>query len=125
MEAYKDAITAYGWFYPIVEISGDAGAGAAAGLRRLPDPRRRAHAWACWWRSSNTGLRFFRPIQDLSEKYNILQSAMAASERVFKLLDTPVQHSRRRLRANGFSAGARRHRIRPASGSPTRTRTGF
>jgi ATP-binding cassette subfamily B protein len=34
------------------------------------------------------GLRFFRPIQDLSEKYNILQSAMAASERVFKLLDT-------------------------------------
>ena len=37
------------------------------------------------------GLRFFRPIQDLSEKYNILQSAMAASERVFKLLDTPVQ----------------------------------
>src|SRR5208282_1398744 len=35
------------------------------------------------------GLRFFRPIQDLSEKYNILQSAMAASERVFKLLDTP------------------------------------
>jgi ATP-binding cassette subfamily B multidrug efflux pump len=37
------------------------------------------------------GLRFFRPIQDLSEKYNILQSAMAASERVFKLLDTPVR----------------------------------
>jgi ATP-binding cassette subfamily B protein len=35
--------------------------------------------------------RFFRPIQDLSEKYNILQSAMAAAERVFKLLDTPVE----------------------------------
>jgi ATP-binding cassette subfamily B multidrug efflux pump len=32
--------------------------------------------------------RFFRPIQDLSEKYNILQAAMAASERVFKLLDS-------------------------------------
>ena len=32
--------------------------------------------------------RFFRPIQDLSDKYNILQAAMAASERVFKLLDT-------------------------------------
>jgi ATP-binding cassette subfamily B protein len=32
--------------------------------------------------------RFFRPIQDLSEKLNILQSAMAAAERVFKLLDT-------------------------------------
>ncbi len=31
--------------------------------------------------------RFFRPIQDLSDKYNILQAAMAASERIFKLLD--------------------------------------
>src|SRR5207253_3600054 len=35
--------------------------------------------------------RFFRPIMDLSEKYNILQSAMASSERIFKLLDTPVE----------------------------------
>ena len=34
--------------------------------------------------------RFFRPIQDLSEKFNILQSAMAASERIFRLLDEPV-----------------------------------
>ncbi|MBI1955577.1 MAG: ABC transporter ATP-binding protein, partial [Acidobacteria bacterium] len=34
--------------------------------------------------------RFFRPIQDLSDKYNILQSAMAGSERIFKLLDTPA-----------------------------------
>ncbi|HUR91192.1 MAG TPA: ABC transporter ATP-binding protein [Gemmatimonadaceae bacterium] len=33
--------------------------------------------------------RFFEPIQDLSEKYNIVQSAMASSERVFELLDTP------------------------------------
>ena len=32
--------------------------------------------------------RFFRPISDISEKYTILQSAMAASERIFKLLDT-------------------------------------
>ena len=35
--------------------------------------------------------RFFRPIQDFSEKYNILQSAMASSERIFKLLDTPAE----------------------------------
>jgi ATP-binding cassette subfamily B protein len=32
--------------------------------------------------------RFFRPIQDLSEKYNMLQGAMASSERIFQLLDT-------------------------------------
>src|SRR6185295_16582987 len=34
--------------------------------------------------------RFFRPIADMSEKYNILQSAMASSERLFRLLDTPA-----------------------------------
>jgi len=34
--------------------------------------------------------RFYQPLVDLSEKYNILQGAMASSERVFKLLDTPV-----------------------------------
>ena len=34
--------------------------------------------------------RFFRPIQDLSDKYNLLQSAMASSERVFKLLDEEI-----------------------------------
>ncbi len=32
--------------------------------------------------------RFYAPIRDLAEKYNILQSAMASSERIFKLLDT-------------------------------------
>ncbi|MEX1184316.1 MAG: ABC transporter ATP-binding protein [Gemmatimonadota bacterium] len=37
--------------------------------------------------------RFFRPIQDLSEKYNMLQGAMASSERIFNLLDTPAARS--------------------------------
>jgi len=35
--------------------------------------------------------RFFRPISDMSEKFNILQSAMASSERIFKLLDEPLE----------------------------------
>jgi ATP-binding cassette subfamily B protein len=35
--------------------------------------------------------RFFRPISDMSEKFNVLQGAMASSERIFQLLDTPVQ----------------------------------
>ncbi|MGH9361851.1 MAG: ABC transporter ATP-binding protein, partial [Thermoanaerobaculia bacterium] len=34
--------------------------------------------------------RFYQPLADLSEKYNILQAAMASSERVFRVLDTPV-----------------------------------
>jgi ATP-binding cassette subfamily B protein len=34
--------------------------------------------------------RFYQPLSDLSDKYNILQAAMASSERIFRLLDTPV-----------------------------------
>ena len=34
--------------------------------------------------------RFYRPISDMSEKFNVLQSAMASSERIFKLLDEPI-----------------------------------
>ncbi len=34
---------------------------------------------------------FFRPLQDLSEKFNIIQAAMASSERIFSLIDTPEQ----------------------------------
>ena len=37
--------------------------------------------------------RFFRPISDMSEKFNVLQGAMASSERIFALLDTPVEIS--------------------------------
>src|SRR3989441_1304548 len=90
MEAFKDAIMAHAVYYPMVEILS-------------------ATAIACviWFGGSNVihnvttigilaafiqyAQRFFRPIQDFSEKYNILQSALASSERIFKLLDTPVE----------------------------------
>ena len=90
MEAYKDAITAYGWFYPVIEFLGML---ALALLLAYGGFRIRGGALTLGVLVAffQYGLRFFRPIQDLSEKYNILQSAMAASERVFKLLDTPVQ----------------------------------
>ena len=35
--------------------------------------------------------KFFEPIRDLAEKFNIIQTAMASSERIFELLDTPEQ----------------------------------
>jgi ATP-binding cassette subfamily B multidrug efflux pump len=50
--------------------------------------------------------RFFRPISDLSEKYTILQSAMASSERIFKLLDTaPSITAPRGGHADGIRVG--------------------
>jgi len=52
--------------------------------------------------------RFFRPISDMSEKFNILQAAMASSERIFKLLDEPVTiHSPQRPAAQGLPTEAR------------------
>ncbi len=49
--------------------------------------------------------RFFRPISDLSEKYNILQQAMASGERIFDLLDTPADPAAA-LPARGAPAAA-------------------
>jgi ATP-binding cassette subfamily B multidrug efflux pump len=90
MEAFKDAILAYAFYYPVVEI-----------LSAL------AIAMVIWFGGNQTlrgittlgvlvafmqyAQRFFRPIQDLSEKYNILQSAMASAERIFKLLDAKIE----------------------------------
>ncbi|MCU1239229.1 MAG: transporter related [Candidatus Solibacter sp.] len=87
MDAYKDAITAYGWFYPVVEFISML---ALAGILTYGGFRVQAGTLSLGVVAAflQYGLRFFRPIQDLSEKYNILQSAMASSERVFKLLDT-------------------------------------
>ena len=45
--------------------------------------------------------RFFRPISDMSEKFNVLQAAMASSERIFKLLDTPAKIRDQRLEVGG------------------------
>ncbi|HLY19294.1 MAG TPA: ABC transporter ATP-binding protein [Bryobacteraceae bacterium] len=88
MDAYKDAITAYGWFYPVVEFLSML---ALAGILSYGGFRvqRGALTLGVVVAFLQYGLRFFRPIQDLSEKYNILQGAMASAERIFKLLDTP------------------------------------
>jgi ATP-binding cassette subfamily B multidrug efflux pump len=50
--------------------------------------------------------RFFRPISDMSEKFNVLQGAMASSERIFTLLDTPVQMEQRESPAGDVSLPA-------------------
>ncbi len=87
MNAFKDAITAYGWFYPVVEFLGMLSLAMllAYGGFRI---RQGALTLGVLVAFFQYGMRFFKPIQDLSEKYNILQGAMAASERIFKLLDT-------------------------------------
>jgi len=113
MEAFKDAIMAYSVYYPAVEIlsaiaiacviwfgGGDVMRKITASSVAISFNWKTLIAFRLLPTVASLGvlvafiqyaLRFFRPIMDFSEKYNILQSAMAASERIFKLLDTPVQ----------------------------------
>jgi len=113
MEAYKDAILAYSLYYPAIDILSSIAIacviwfGGGEVMRSIPVT---SVAVSFNWKTLiafrlvptmatlgvlvafiQYALRFFRPIMDFSEKYNILQSAMAASERIFKLLDTPAQ----------------------------------
>ncbi len=89
MLAYKDAILAFALFYPVVEFLGVAAIALLfwiGGLNILSSKLTLGVLVAFMQYAQ----RFFRPIQDLSEKFNVLQSAMAASERIFKLLDEPA-----------------------------------
>ena len=112
MDAFKDAIMAHAVYYPIVEILSSVAIASVIwfggnlvlrGVFTTTATVGFSHGIPQFhWVPKLTTLgvlvafisyaqRFFRPIQDFSEKYNILQSAMAASERVFKLLDTSVE----------------------------------
>src|SRR5277367_6173740 len=104
-KAWSDAIFAYALYYPIVEfLSSTAIAlviwrGGIAVLHNF-QPATATNLTHSLFGTVTLGVliafiqyaqRFFRPIQDLSDKYNILQAAMAASERVFRLIDTPTE----------------------------------
>src|SRR5713226_7702184 len=89
MLAWRDAILVYALFYPAVEFLSFATIALifwSGGNRILHG----ALSLGVLTAFTMYAQRFFRPIQDLSEKFNILQSAMAASERIFKLLDEPL-----------------------------------
>jgi ATP-binding cassette, subfamily B, multidrug efflux pump len=89
MLAWRDAILAYALFYPAVEFLSFATIALIywTGGNRILSGTLTLGVLTAFTMFAQ---RFFRPIQDLSEKFNILQSAMAASERIFKLLDEPL-----------------------------------
>ncbi len=90
MEAYKDAILAYAFYYPVVEVLSSF---AIAGVIWFGGGQvvRSITTLGIMVAFISYAQRFFRPIMDLSEKYNILQGAMASAERIFKLLDTEAE----------------------------------
>jgi ATP-binding cassette subfamily B multidrug efflux pump len=86
-KAWSDAIFAYALYYPIVEFLSST-AIALVIWRGGGSVLHGAVTLGVLIAFMQYAQRFFRPIQDLSDKYNILQAAMAASERVFTLLDS-------------------------------------
>ena len=87
--AYLDSVFAHSLFYPTVEVLSSIAVALIIwyGGHQVLGTALTLGIVAAFIQYAQ---RFFRPIQDLSDKYNILQSAMASSERIYKLLDTPV-----------------------------------
>jgi ATP-binding cassette subfamily B protein len=91
MVAFKDTIFAYALYYPAVELLSAVAIALVVwrgGFSVLANGMVTIGVLAMFIQFSQ---RFWRPIQDLSDKYNILQAAMAACERIFKLLDSPPE----------------------------------
>jgi ATP-binding cassette, subfamily B, multidrug efflux pump len=89
LEAHLRSITIYAVFFPVVEVLTAVAMALLlwyGGLRVL-DGTLTVGVLAAFIQYTR---RFFQPLQDLSEKFNLLQSAMASSERVFALLEEPV-----------------------------------
>jgi len=89
LEAHLRSITIYAVFFPVVELLTSIAVALLlwyGGLRVLHGTLT-VGILAAFIQYTR---RFFQPLQDLSEKFNLLQSAMASSERVFSLLDEPV-----------------------------------
>jgi ATP-binding cassette, subfamily B, multidrug efflux pump len=91
MIAFIDTIFAYALYYPTVELLSAVAIALVVwrgGFSVLAHGAVTIGVLAMFIQYSQ---RFWRPIQDLSDKYNILQAAMAACERIFKLLDTKTE----------------------------------
>ena len=89
LDAHLRSITVYAVFFPVVEVLTAVAMALLlwyGGLRTLHGTLT-VGVLAAFIQYTR---RFFQPLQDLSEKFNLLQSAMASSERVFSLLDEPV-----------------------------------
>jgi ATP-binding cassette, subfamily B, multidrug efflux pump len=87
--ANLDGILAYAWFYPVIELLSSITIALIIwyGGGEVIQDTLKIGTLVAFIQYAN---RFFQPIADMSEKYNILQSAMASSERLFKLIDTPA-----------------------------------
>ena len=90
LEAHLRSITYYALFFPVIELFTAIALALIIwrGGASILEATVSVGVLAAFLQYAR---RFFRPIQDLSEKYNLLQGAMASSERVFKLLYREIE----------------------------------
>jgi ATP-binding cassette subfamily B multidrug efflux pump len=86
LDAHLRSITYYALYFPAIEVLTSVALAVliVAGAKRVEVGTLTVGTVAAFLQLSR---RFYQPLQDLSDKFNILQQAMAASERVFRLLD--------------------------------------
>jgi len=101
LDAQLKSITVYALYFPAIELLTSTALAIliVAGASRVNASLLSVGTVAAFLQLVR---RFFQPLQDLSEKYNILQTAMASSERIFTLLDTVPSVPDRAERAEVF-----------------------
>ena len=124
LDAHLKSITVYALYFPAIELLTSIALAIliVAGASRVHVDALTVGTVAAFLQLVR---RFFQPLQDLSEKYNILQTAMASSERIFTLLDTPPSvpdDAVKPTRRAGSRDEESRSRSR-TSGSPTTSPT--
>jgi ATP-binding cassette subfamily B protein len=90
LDAFLRTIFAYAVFFPVVEFITNGTLAALifyAGFKLKLGTLTLGLLLAFIQQSG----RFFRPIRELAERYNVMQTALASSERIFKLLDDTDQ----------------------------------
>src|SRR4029434_10921842 len=103
LQSHLASITYYALYFPVIEVLTSVALAAliVTGAHRVEVGTLTVGTVAAFLQLAR---RFFQPLQDLSDKFNTLQQAMAASERVFKLLDEG-NGERRRATGDGMGDG--------------------
>ena len=118
LDAHLRSVRIYALYFPVIEVLTTVAMASliVAGAARVSDATLTVGTVAAFLQLVR---RFYQPLQDLSDKYNTLQQAMASSERVFKLLDTEKREPGSGNRERGTTNGDRREPVAARGHIPT------
>jgi ATP-binding cassette subfamily B multidrug efflux pump len=112
LEAHLRSVRVYALYFPVIEVLTTVAMATliVAGSSRVRSASISVGTVAAFLQLVR---RFYQPLQDLSDKYNTLQQAMASSERIFNLLDTESGIGNRELGIGGHEVGLTHSRLPP------------